>query len=175
MRGAAACVAILGALVGLVAEAAPGAPASKAAVSRRHAQCRASGLDVWIDTSGNGAAGSAFYKLEFTNLSRRPCTLRGYPRVWAASLSGHRLGSTASREASGGPGTVRLAVGASASAVLREVQAGNFPVSACRPVTAAGLRVYPPGQPASRFVPFPFRACSRAGHGNLSVRAVRSG
>jgi len=57
-------------------------------------------------------------------------------------------------------------------AVLRIVEAGNFPASACREVTAAGLRVFPPGQTASKVVPFPFQTCSRAGQSVLSVRAV---
>jgi hypothetical protein len=42
-------------------------------------------------------------------------------------------------------------------------------------VNAGGLRVYPPGQTASKLVPFPFRACSRSGPGYLSVEAVQKG
>jgi hypothetical protein len=42
----------------------------------------------------------------------------------------------------------------------------------CRPVTAAGLRVYPPNQKGSKVVPFPFRACSRVRPVYLHVQAV---
>lgn len=66
-----------------------------------------------------------------------------------------------------------LSNGASATATLRIVQAGNFPASACRQTKAAGLRVFPPGQSNSKVIPFPFEACSRSGPVYLSVRAVR--
>jgi hypothetical protein len=40
-------------------------------------------------------------------------------------------------------------------------------------VQAAGVRVFPPNQKASRIVPFPFAACSRKGPVYLGVQAVR--
>jgi len=48
-----------------------------------------------MDTQGDGAAGSVYYTLQFTNLSGHACTLRGYPGVSAVSLSGHQLGAPA--------------------------------------------------------------------------------
>jgi hypothetical protein len=128
---------------------------------------------IWLNNEpGGGAAGSVYYKLEFTNLSARPCTLRGYPGVSAVDLAGRRLGAAASREAFSQPSTVTLTRGATATATLRIVEAGNFPASACREVAAAGLRVFPPGQAVSKVVPFPFQVCSRAGQGVLAVRVV---
>lgn len=135
--------------------------------------CATSGLVVWIETPGNGAAGSIFYKLRFTNLSGRTCTLSGYPGVSAVNLSGAQLGSSASRERPASPRRVTLAAGASASATLRIVEAGNFPASRCHRTTAAGLRVYPPGQSRAKTVPFPFEACARRGPTYLSVQPVR--
>jgi hypothetical protein len=88
------------------------------------------------------------------------------------NLYGRRLGRSALRETVQKPGVVTLAPTATATAVLRIVDAGNFTASACREVTAAGLRVYPPGQAASKLVPFPFKTCSRSGAANLSVRAL---
>ncbi|MCW3028144.1 MAG: hypothetical protein JWN81_1355 [Solirubrobacterales bacterium] len=88
------------------------------------------------------------------------------------NLYGHRLGRSALRDTVQNPGVVTLAPTATATAVLRIVDAGNFTASACREVTAAGLRVYPPGQAASKLVPFPFKTCSRSGAANLSVRAL---
>jgi hypothetical protein len=55
---------------------------------------------------------------------------------------------------------------------LRIVDALNFPPSACRPRSAAGLRVYPPGQTTSKVVPIPFTACARSGPVFLSVQAL---
>jgi hypothetical protein len=56
---------------------------------------------------------------------------------------------------------------------LQIIQADNFSAASCHQVTAAGLRVFPPNQRASKVIPFPFRACSRAGPVYLSVQAVR--
>jgi hypothetical protein len=137
------------------------------------AACTTPGLVVWLDTQGNGTAGSIYYTLEFTNLSARTCTLKGYPGVSAVNLRGRGLGSAASRDHATTPHLITLAPGATATAVLRIVEAGNFPTATCHPVTAAGLRVYPPNMTTSKVVPFPFSACSSAGPAYLTVRAVR--
>jgi hypothetical protein len=98
------------------------------------------------------------------------------------SLAGHQLGSVASRNKAHTPLVVTLAsgttanvAGTTATVVLRITDAGVYSPSACGQVTAAGLRVYPPGQTASKVVPFPFRACSRSGPLILSVEAVQKG
>ena len=147
------------------------APTPPHAADARITGCATSGLVVWTDTQGSGAAGSVFYKLRFTNLSGHACTLAGYPGVSAVDLRGHRLGREAAREPSQRR-AVRLAKGASATATLRIIQAGNFPSSTCHKTTAAGLRVYPPNQRTSKLVPFPFNACSRVGPVYLMIRAV---
>lgn len=173
--GAAAIACAAVALAPVAALAAPGsslAPAGATAAASTP-RCATSGLVVWLDTQGNGAAGSIYYNLKFTNLSGHACTLFGYPGVSAVDLGGHQLGSAASRNAAHKPRVVSLANGATATAVLRIAEAGNFPVSTCRPVTAAGLRVYPPNQTAAKVVPFLFRACSRRGPVYLSVEVVQ--
>ena len=160
---------LLAALCGFV----NGADGSLAAPSPAP-RCATSGLVIWLDTrSGGAAAGSVYYALELTNLSGHACTLRGYPGVSAVDLSGRQLGSASSRDPAQAPRSVRLAHGASAVATLRIADALNYRAQRCRRQTAAGLRVYPPGQTASRVVPFPFLACSRAGPRFLSVRVVR--
>lgn len=172
-----ACAAALAA-AGAPAIAASRAPARAGASGTP--PCRTSGLVVWLnDEPGGGTAGSFYYKLELTNLSGHTCTLHGYPGVSAVDLAGHRLGSAALHEASGKPrvvalasATPTLALGTTATAVLRIVDAGDFSPAACHPVSAAGLRVYPPGQTTSKVIPFPFTACSRAAQHYLDVRAV---
>lgn len=176
---AAAAVLIPGAALGASPTAgptsaiAPAAATAPAPIAAAAPPCTTSGLVIWLDTQGNGAAGSIFYTLEFTNLSSRACTLQGYAGVSAVNLTGHALGSAAGRDHTITPRLVTLAGGASAKAVLRIVEAGNFPPSACRQVTAAGLRVYPPNSTRSKAVPFPFGACSQAGPVYLSVQALR--
>jgi hypothetical protein len=86
------------------------------------------------------------------------CTLRGYPGVSAVSLAGQQLGSPAGRN-SAKLSTVTLANGATATAQLDIGDAGAY----CQPVTAAGLRVYPPNQRVAKVVPIPFGACPHAG------------
>lgn len=164
-----ACATALASVVALAFTASPAAPAGAAAAGTP--KCATSGLVIWLnDEQGGGTAGSIYYKLELTNLSGHACTLLGYPGVSAVNLGGHQLGSAARQEAFHKPRLVTLASGSDATAVLRIVDAGALP--ACRPVTAAGLRVYPPGQTRSKVVPFPFQACSRAGQSDLVVRAV---
>jgi hypothetical protein len=138
-------------------------------------RCAAAGLVVWLDTEGDHAAGSAYYKLQFTNLSGHACMLQGFPGVSAASIAGRQLGRAAARAHTGAPPQVRLPNNGTAAAVLRLVNVQNFPRSPCRPAVAAALRVYPPGETASKLVPFPFPACSRSGPVYLFVRAVQKG
>jgi hypothetical protein len=153
---------------------APGAGAA-GAVASSAPPCTTAGIDIWLEPqgAGGGAAGSNFYLFELTNLSGHRCTLRGYPTVFAANLAGQRFGSAASHEGGGTPHTVSLAPGRSATAVVRVVQAGNFPPSDCHERQAAAFRVSPPGQAGSRFVPFPFEACAKVGHSNLAIQAVK--
>lgn len=150
-----------------------GARATTPAQTQTPATCATSAIVVWLDTNGDGAAGSTYFHLNFTNLSSRACTLAGYPGVSAVDLGNRQLGSAAARNPSQAVRVVTLAGGASATAVLRIAAAVNFPSSKCRRVTAAGLRVFPPNQRASKVIPFPFQACSRKGPIYLSVAAVK--
>lgn len=169
--GAIALAAVCAAAFLAPAAAARARSAARSAAA--HPACATSGLVLWINTQGNGAAGSVYYQLQLTNLSRHACTVRGYPGVSAVDLHGHRLGRAASREHVGKARLITLKAGATAQATLRIVNVGIFPAAACRMRTAAGLRVYPPGQHASKVIPFPFGACSRSGPVFLSVRAVQ--
>jgi len=164
--GALACAA---ALAPATALAAPGA----AHVGRiATPACTTSGLDIWLNTQGNGAAGTSYYDLEFTNLSGSTCTLFGYPGVSATNLTGTQLGSAAVRIGAT-PQTVTLANGATATALVGIVEGGIFPPAQCGPVTAAGLRIYPPNQSQSKRVPFPFAACSKTGPQYLKIMPVQ--
>lgn len=171
LAGAAAlaCAAVLTPVASLAATASPAASATA-----RTPSCATAGLVVWMDTQGGVAAGSVYYTLEFTNLSGHACTLFGHPGVSAASLTGRRVGSPAAW-APPGAHVVRIANGATAYAVLQYsdvITSGSGP-EPCDAVTAAGLRVYPPGQTASKVVPFPLRACTRSGLVYMTVRPVQ--
>jgi hypothetical protein len=147
--------------------------AGSTAASAGAPPCPTSGLVVWLNTNGNGAAGSIFYRLQFTNQSGHTCTLIGYPGVSAVDLRGHQLGSPAGRNHLHSAKTVTLANGRTARAVLQIVEAGNFAPSACHRTSAAGLRVFPPNRTRAKLVPFPFSACARRGPVYLTVAAVQ--
>jgi Protein of unknown function (DUF4232) len=166
-------VALLGGLAACaltLTSAASAARSGRDAVTAATPSCSTGGLVIWLDTQGNGTAGTIFYTLEFTNLSGRTCTLRGYPGVSAINLSGGRVGSAASRLTGHAVKTISLAKGATAKATLGAVDTGALPN--CHMTTAAGLRVYPPNQTASRTIPFPFPACANSGPAFLRVAPV---
>ena len=136
--------------------------------------CSSRALDVRLNTQGSGtAAGSSYYKLEFTNRSAHACTLRGYPGVSAIAANGRQLGSAGGRNPAHATRTVTLAHGGSAVAVLQITDAHNFPPASCRLVTAAGIRVYAPGTTQGKTVPFPFPTCAKAGSVTLHTESVQ--
>ena len=137
-------------------------------------------VSVWVAADqGNGAAGTIFYPLEFTNVSRHACSMFGYPGVSAISRSGHQLGSPANRESGGGfgtPRTVILAPGATVHAILAYHDAAVSTEPGCDPVnTTSQLRVFPPDQRSAAFAFFDLEACSHAGPIYLSVGPVQPG
>ncbi len=139
--------------------------------------CRASQLGVWIALAqANGAAGTIYYPLNFTNVSERTCSLHGFPGVSAIDLSGHQLGSPAGWAARTAAHTVVLAPGATAHTIL---QYGDIEVSTapgCDPVTTAVmLRVYPPDQYDATVAAFDLNVCSHTGPVYLRVEPVLPG
>jgi len=148
-------------------------------------ECATSGLVVWLNTVGNGAAGSSYYDLNFTNLSAHACTLTGYPGVSGVSLTNRQVGSSAARDntiassvitltsALSAKGLLSAAMQNTATVILQITDVGNYPATLCRQISAAGLRVYPPGQTTSKVVAFPFAACAKGGPRYLHVEAIQ--
>jgi hypothetical protein len=136
-------------------------------------RCTTAGLEVWLGVGGGGGqAGSIAYPMEFTNVSGHACHLFGFPGV-SAEVAGHQAGSAARRDHSAPEQTVTLHAGATAHTVLQIADVSAFPASSCRPVTAGGLTVYPPGAVTAAQIPFRFRACSAKGPRFLSVGPVQ--
>jgi Protein of unknown function (DUF4232) len=141
--------------------------------------CKTNQLVVWLDTQSNGAAGTIFYTLNFTNVGAK-CTLRGYPGISAVGRNRQQLGKAAVRDNGTKVKTVTLssangggpAKANTAHSTLAIVDTGVLSPGACHPTTASGLRVFPPNQSAAAFVPYPFPACSLASASILRVRAV---
>jgi hypothetical protein len=143
--------------------------------------CTSADLGVWVAANQQeGAAGTLYMPLEFTNLSKQTCTLYGYPGVSAISASGTQLGNPASRDtsvASPKPTTVTLAAGGTAYAQLRY---SNVYTSDCKPttdkITAFELKVYAPNQTNADDAYFDLATCTAAGQDNfLLVGAIAPG
>jgi hypothetical protein len=115
-------------------------------------RCTTGELSASLGT-GDAGAGSVFRPLIFTNTGSRTCELRGFPGVsYVAGDDGHQVGQAADMSGERGA-QVPIAPGATAVAQLRMVNALNFDEAVCRPTPVRGLRVYPPGDTASLFVP----------------------
>ena len=171
--GSVAVIVLAALIAGPVLVAALPGTSSGAASLPRLAACSSGVLVAWLDTQPNGAAGTIYYNLEFTNLSSHSCTLRGYPGVSALSLGGAQLGSAAVRVSTTPVKTITLGPGKPAISVLGIAEVGNFTASSCHPHAAAGLRVYAPNQVAAKTIPYPFAACSKPGNKYLSIQAVK--
>src|SRR5450756_589868 len=123
------------------ASAAPGAPAAPAAFPPI---CTAGNLAVWVSYDAmNGAAGTWYYPLEFTNTSNRTCRTWGWPGVSAANANGKQLGNAASRNSLYGGTWVNIPSGGTAHALLG-YGAAEVGTSGCKPQNAAVLKAYPP-------------------------------
>jgi len=127
--------------------------------------CSASALGVWVAVEqGNGAAGTIYYPLEFTNLSGHACSLYGFPGVSAIARDGRQLGSPADWNRAIRPHEVILAPGATAHTILAYHDAAVTTEPGCDPVySAALLRVYPPGEYSATYAAFDLESCSHAG------------
>jgi hypothetical protein len=121
------------------------------------------------------AAGSVYTNIDFTNISNITCTLYGYPGV---VLAGGRPVSPIGLSAAEDSGTrrqlVTVAPGAVASALLRIVQAANFPSLRCHPAKATYLQIIPPNQTTPIFLSYPATACA-ARINIMTIEVVKPG
>ncbi len=161
-----------------------GSPASASAGSGASgtpglALCPSASLRVTVNVSqAGGAAGSTYYPVNFTNTSNSACGMDGYPGmsfVTAGDTAGHQIGAAARHDPAYGKMAIRLSAGGSAHAWLQLTAAGNYPPSACQPVTAHWLRVFAPGETVAVYVNHAFAACSSASSPLLTVMPVRNG
>ena len=121
---AAAALAVGAGSVTWVATSASAATAKPAAMSARIQPCSASQLGVWVNAdSGNGAAGTIYYHLDFTNTSGRTCYLYGWPGVIATNWAGGQLGQPARQVHDVKARVVNVPPGGTAHAALGYVDA----------------------------------------------------
>ncbi|MBV2357520.1 DUF4232 domain-containing protein [Streptomyces sp. J2-1] len=145
---AAAALAGAGALWGTTTASAAPRPAAT------HT-CSASNLRVSLGRA-EGAAGSLYETVRFTNTSKSSCALRGYPGVSVLDSAHHQIGKAATRSGRS-YGTVTLKPGHSATSVLRTT---NGPIGGACDKPGSYLRFYPPASTSSITVPAKWKTCS---------------
>ncbi len=139
------------------------------------AECKVADLKLSL-RDGDAAAGTVYRSLVFTNKGSRTCTIQGFPGVsYVAGDDGHQVGPAAYRVGKKGP-AITLKPGDSASADVGFVQVRNFDPAVCKPTSVRGLRVYPPHEYDSMFVPSPGTGCAGTPPDHqLTVATVKAG
>jgi hypothetical protein len=123
-----------------------------------------------------GAAGSVYQVVDFTNIGSATCSLYGYPGVaLAAGSPVAQVGAAASRSTSAAPSLVTLAAGATANALVRITVAQNYPTSTCNPVATTYLQIYPPNQTTPIYLAYKSTGCSATSVNLLTVSVVQAG
>jgi Domain of unknown function (DUF4232) len=140
----------------------PPPPSPQASSSPALTGCASSALKARVVTSqGGAAAGSAYYPIDFTNISSTSCMMFGYPGVsFVTGQGGSRLGKAATRNTAVAPVPVTLAPGKVAHATIQVTDAGNYTRSECKPVTGHWLKIYPPNQFTAIYARFTTQVCS---------------
>lgn len=156
------------------ASPAPSSPPPSSPTPAGPPTCVTSGLAASLGPS-NGAAGSTYYPIEFTNDSGVTCTLYGYPGVSFVAASGGQVGATAAEDPAYPRRLVTLVPGATVHAELKVTEAMNYPSPTCQPVTAHRLRVFPPGQTSPLYITLSAMACASTSVRILSVQTVQPG
>jgi Protein of unknown function (DUF4232) len=156
-------------------------PASSAAVNPNAAAaggppgCATRDLKATVGIA-QGAAGSVYQVIDFTNIGTASCSLYGYPGIALAGGSPvTQIGAAASRSPQAGPALVTLKPGAVANTLLRITQAQNYPTSKCSPMASTYLQIYPPNQTTPIYLGYKSTGCSATGVNLLTVSVVQSG
>jgi hypothetical protein len=153
---------------------APATPATSPAPPVGPSACPAMALTVSLGP-GNGAAGSTYYPIEFTNSSGTTCSLYGYPGVSFVTASGTQVGAAAAEDPTYPRMMVTLTPGGTVHAEIRITDAQNYPPSTCDPVAANQLRIFPPGQTSALYLGMTAMGCSNTSVQILSVQTVQPG
>ncbi|MEV8438480.1 DUF4232 domain-containing protein [Actinosynnema sp. NPDC051121] len=138
---AVAAVAVTGGTAIAQASAAPQAGAGT---------CRSVDLDIAFGRV-EGAAGTVYREVVFTNRGLRTCVLRGFPGVSYVDADGNQVGAAAVRVGERGP-SLTLPHGAAGIADVGFAQVDNFDPDACRKTPVWGIRVFPPDETAPLYL-----------------------
>lgn len=169
-RAAAAAATLLAAGAGSLTWAATSASAAPASYIPR---CAATDLAVWVNSeSSNGAAGTIYYHLDYTNISGHTCHLYSWPGVSALNGARKQLGAAAQRTGSAPAVYVNIPANGTAHSMLGYTDVQVTP--ACKPAAATYLKVFPPDDTQARDAFFPLSVCTTSTP-DLKVGRVQPG
>jgi hypothetical protein len=154
--------------------AASATPSSSAAAGGTPA-CATRSLKATVGIA-QGAAGSVYQVIDFTNISGSPCTLFGYPGLaLAGGTPVTQIGAAAARSTGSSAKLVTLAAGKTANALLQITQAENYTASRCVPKASTYLQIYPPNQTTPIYLAYKSMGCSSSKVNLLTVGVVQPG
>jgi len=154
--------------------AASATPSSTAAAGGTPA-CATRSLKATVGIA-QGAAGSVYQVIDFTNISGSPCTLFGYPGMaLAGGTPVTQIGAAAARSTGSSAKLVTLAAGKTANALLQITQAENYSASRCAPKASTYLQIYPPNQTTPIYLAYKSTGCSSSKVNLLTVGVVQPG
>jgi hypothetical protein len=137
--------------------------------------CKGANLHV---TRGplEGTAGTSYQTLKFQNAGKKACTVKGYPNTSFRTAKGKLVGPPSSHDNFTGVPVRRLTLkpGGFAHTAVAIPDAGNFPVSQCKPHTTAKLRVTAPKRAIATVFPYHTTVCT-IGDGTTRVGPLRKG
>ena len=149
-------------------------PASASPATSGPQPCATTDLKLAVGQS-NGAAGTIFYPLDFTNTSSSACTMYGYPGVaFVSSPGGSVIGAPAKRRSPPVPALITVAPGATVHATLAvsDVLIGN---NCVHKVQVKWVQVYPPDQFSALFARLNRQGCADKSLVTMGVTTVTSG
>ncbi len=153
----------------------PASSATPAPSASSELQCTTADLRLAVGPA-NGAAGTIYYPLDFTNVASSACTMYGYPGVaFVSSPSGSQIGAAAGRRSSTGPALVTLEPGATANATLAvsDVLVGNNCLH--QQVQVNWVQVYPPDEYTALYARLSRQGCANRSLITMHVSTVISG
>ena len=110
-----------------------------------------------------GAAGSTYVELVFTNLDNVSCTLYGYPGVaMDVGVPVTPVGLPSNEDPATPRELVTLPPHGKATALLRIMSTGDYTPAACKPVNTQWLQVIPPNQYVPIYIGYNSQTCANA-------------
>jgi hypothetical protein len=161
---------------GQTAPTSPSAPATPSPTAPAAAvSCNHKVLSVLLLGRTKVAADTAYYPIEFQNISSTPCTLYGFPRVFFTGKNySTRVGSVATSNQASPEHLITLPADGSAIAVMSVVNVSKYS-SGCGQTAVSALLVRPPGLTNSVQLPFNGMTCVNPRYHVLTVDAVVTG